>query len=291
MNLPVMIVAGLVAFAAPAGLLTYRALDEGAPVAPASASVAPFERAPAPGSVAIRIHHDGEPLDATLEIGRANESAFETRALTLAEGENVLEYAFEPVGAYWMTLDAAGVPAGPAGLLSGRFGGSASFDLAECAAVEVLFQTLTRGDSSGLGVPGAQCMPGPARHVSVETSGPTVAAPFPTCPLECSMSYSFGDAGRLAFDVPEGATRIDVVARWTAEGPFTRELGVWLLTPDDECGERCWRAVAAERGVEEVVFSYATPVPGAYAVSTHFTSPAGASVQQDVWLEAVVHTS
>lgn len=298
MNLSVILVAGALALATPVGVMTYQASQNAGSVGTASAASGDAQT----GDLVVRIHHDGEPMTvayelAFMESGDHDEDsahqgpAIDKREMTLEEGETVFEYALEASGSYLVGLDAEDLAVRPLGIRGGQFYGWAGFDFSKCDAIEVLLQTLSRNGNSGLSVLGAQCMPGPARHVSVETSGPTVAFPYPTCPLNCGMEYGLAGEGRLEFDVPEGATSIEVLAHWSAESPFTREMSVWLTTPDAECGEECWMAVATETGTEQVTFTYDAPEPGTYSVSTHFTMPVAASLRQDAWLEAVVHTS
>lgn len=284
MNASVLLLAGALALAAPVGYFTY----ETATAAPGQLAEVASEIAVAASApnLLVRFHHDGDAIDVALALSDGTDLA-----LTLEEGDEVVELAVDPTIEHTVDVSLAVESWEPLGLFGNAFSGSAKASFAECDVVELLFQTLARDGNSGISVLGAECVPGPMRHVAVETSGPAVAFPYPTCPLQCTVGYGFGSSGRLEFEVPEGATRIDVIAHWTAAGPFTEALSIWLTTPDDECGEGCWVAVATGEGVEQVSFSYDAPAPGAYGVSSHFTMPAGVSVRQDVWLEAVVHTS
>lgn len=286
MNLSVLFVVGALALATPLGFLTYDHFDNDASTASAASADAVV-----PGQLLLRFHHDGAPIGLSYEIARAEEDAFETAAVTLSEGDTVFEYTVDPSYEYWVSVESEDVQSEPLGITAGRFGGMTLQDFAECDALDVLFQTFARDGDSGIEAWGAACIPGPARHVGVLTSGPTVAFPFPTCPLECTVGYSFGGAGDMEFDVPEGAKSVEVLAHWDPESPMTETLDVWLTTPDAECGEGCWIAVASQTGSREVAFVHDAPAAGRYGLSAHFTMPAGASVRQDVWFEAVVHAS
>lgn len=131
---------------------------------------------------------------------------------------------------------------------------------------------------------------GPEHHTGIQSIDLAVAYPYPTCPLNCRMGYSWSDGG-LEFVVPEGATRIEVRATWAATLPTARTLEVWLVTPDPECGENCWMAVATGEGADEVVFTYDAPAAGSYSVSSYGTGPAYVIAKQDVRLDAFVHFS
>ena len=285
MNASVLLLAGALALAAPLGYITYETAVA-APGEPADAMNGEVGAAPTALNLLVRFHHDGDAIDVVLSVpGRAD------IPLALPEGDTIVELAVDPAIEHAIDVSLAVDSWEPLGLYGAAFSGSALASFAECDVVEVLFQTLAREGNSGIKVLGAECVPGPMRHVAVETSGPRVVVPYPTCPLQCTMGYGLGGSGRLEFEVPERATRIDVIAHWTPESPSAKELAIWLTTPDDACGDGCWVAVATGEGSEEVAFSYDAPAPGEYALSSHFTMPVGASLRQDVWLEAVVHTS
>lgn len=130
----------------------------------------------------------------------------------------------------------------------------------------------------------------PEHHRGVQSIDLAVGGPFPTCPLECTMGYHFGEDG-LAFDVPEGATRVVVRATWEAAAPTAHRLHVGLYTPDADCGEGCWRGQASEEGRSGLAFELVDPAPGPYRVSASGVGPAYAVAKQDVRLDAVVHFS
>lgn len=127
-------------------------------------------------------------------------------------------------------------------------------------------------------------------HRGVQTIDLGIAAPWPTCPLQCRMGYSWGNGG-LEFEVPEGATRIEVRAEWEAAVPTARTLDVWLVTPDAECGDGCWMAVDSAEGAGRVLFVHDEPVPGSYRISAYGAGPAYVIAKQDVRLDAYVHFS
>ena len=287
MNPSVLLLAGALVLAAPLGYMTLAAADDAGAAGAAQGPLAPasVDAAPAP-NLFVRLQHDGAPVLAKLSVAGRDGAT-----MRLVEGETVLPFHVDPRVEHVAELAVeARHPLDPVGITGGRFHGSAAASFAECDVIEVLFQTLSRSES-GIVVHGAACVPGPQRHVAVEAAGPMVVVPYPTCPTSCSMGYGLGGSRDLVFEVPEGATRIDVRARWNAENPMTERLQVWLLAPDPACGDGCWSAVEVAEGAEQVAFSYAAPAPGEYGVTTFFTTRAGAAVQQDVWLEAIVHTS
>lgn len=135
----------------------------------------------------------------------------------------------------------------------------------------------------------APAHPDHERHTGTQTITLAVGVPYPTCPLQCTMGYSFFGSDGLEFDVPEGATSIEVRASWDALP--AQELSVGLYHPDEECGEGCWMGVAGDTGSGEVEFTFEDPEPDPYRVSAHGSGPAYAVAKQDVSLEVVVYFS
>lgn len=289
MNPTALLLAGALALAAPVGYLTLDASAELPRLATSDPTVSAGDDAVSVAAVAstdnlvVRIHHDGDALEGTLAIDDA------AQTLAILAGETVLGFAVDPAAEHLVALEFTDRdPLDLLGLATAHLSGDDVASYGECDLVEVLFQTYSTGRSTGLTVWGVECVPGPVRHVGIESSGAQVVVPYPTCPTSCSMGYGFGGSDRFVFDVPEGSARIDVVAHWDAESPMTESLEIWLTTPDEECGEGCWLAVAQGKGDGQVAFTYDAPEPGEYALSSFFTMPVGASVRQDVWLEAVV---
>lgn len=118
-----------------------------------------------------------------------------------------------------------------------------------------------------------------------------VVAPYPACPLQCSVGYGFMGSGGLTFVVLEGATRVVVTATWTPTTPASETLDVSLARRDPSCGEGCHRGVADAQGARSVTFELADPEPGDHLVWAGPTGPAGAALRQDVHLEVAVHYS
>lgn len=116
-----------------------------------------------------------------------------------------------------------------------------------------------------------------------------VAAPWPTCPLDCTMGYSMDGYSVHEFVVEESAQRIEIVARWDPSTPLTERLRVSLSEPWEEC-ESCWMGVAGADGSREVRFAYDSPTAGPYTVWLGLSGP-GAGVKQDVEVEILVHHS
>lgn len=281
MNATIFLIAGALALAAPVGYFTLDTMERPAPTAPSAATTATTAPAEPGENLIVRIHHDGEEIEALLEVGGASTH------MVISEGDTILPFQVDEASPTDVRLAFERRP-DLLGLTLQSAEGSDTVTYDECDVVEVLFQTFARGQDAGIAVWGAQCVPGPVRHVAVESTGPRVVFPWPTCPTSCSMGYGFGRAGDLVFEVPEGTSAIEVSARWDAESPMTERLAIWLTTPSEECGEGCWMAVAQGEGEEQASFRYDAPAPGEYALSSFFTMPVGASVQQDVWLEAVV---
>lgn len=291
MNLTALLVAGALALAAPVGYATYDHLsagDSGDPVAGDTLATLAVQ----PGLLQLRIVHAGQSLDAVIWVypvgAERNEDAL---VATLVDGENLWNFKLDPAVEYEVEFITNAASYEPIGIFDASLMGQDTVKFTECDSIDYLIQTIARDGTTGMTLFGAECIPGPQRFVSVEASGATVALPYPTCPLDCGMEFSRGGAGRLEFEVPEGAQKIDVIARWDPMTPMTETLDVWLTTPDASCGEKCWMGVAGQEGAREVRFTYDAPEPGKYGVSTHLTMPAGASPSQDVWLEAVVHLS
>lgn len=127
------------------------------------------------------------------------------------------------------------------------------------------------------------------RHTGTQTIGLQVGAPYPTCPTSCTVGYGFFGSGGLEFDVPEGATSIEVRASWDALP--AQELRVGLYHPDAECGEGCWMGDASAEGSGEVTFTFDDPAASAYRVSAHGAGPAYVVAKQDVNFEVLVRYS
>lgn len=117
-----------------------------------------------------------------------------------------------------------------------------------------------------------------------------VVAPYPTCPLSCSLGYGVIDEG-LVFPVRENATRVVVTATWSPSTPASETLEVSLSRQDPDCGEGCYRGLAEERGARSVTFELDAPEPGDHMVWAWPVGPAGAALRQDVHLEVAVHYS
>lgn len=296
---PFLTVIAAAALLAPAAAFGYDQLADGASRAAIDQASAPG--ASSAGNLRVVLAHAGDEMPATLRVeapGFSNE-----RAVTLRAGEPAV-VAFE-VARGEVSVE----------LSSFTFTGANRADLLACDEQGVVFQFDTRfrqgvtpvDGASGIRVRDATCagepaVPAPAdepapaaaaeeeRVAGRQTIGVAANAPYPTCPTSCTVGYSFFGSGGVEVPVREGATRIDVVARWTPTTPLTETLRVGVYVRDDPCGEGCWMGVAGEKGAREVSFSLDDPAPATHRVSAHLAGP-GAGARQDVEFEVLVHYS
>ena len=274
---------GLLVLAAPAAGFYYIGERAGADDAPAAP--APADPAEERGLLRYRVHHDGAPVAALLRVLRADGSLVEERAVDLTASREVVLDLHVPVGAY-----VAELATGDDLVLVPRFRveGSMGADLAACPArsVEMLVQTYDYPAGQGIVVPGAECLPGAQRHVGVQRIALGAAAPFPACPLSCTVAYGFAGEGGLRFDVDERAT-IRVAAARHDTLPTAPDAEVWL-GKRGACGSGCYEVVAAQRLGRETSFELMHAEPGEYSVSIFLGGPAAAAVEQYAWLMAAV---
>lgn len=292
MHLPTILLVGAMVLAAPAG---YLAVQEGPAATPmlvrasttSISSAEPSEAAAGEtGFLRYRVHHDGKPLAATLRIVGDDGVVLEEE-VELASGVDTTIETEVPVGAYAGEIEASDsflfVP------LFSVSGNTGSIDLAECPgrAADILFQTHDYDSRQGVVVLGAQCMPGPERHVGLQRIGVGTVTPYPTCPTSCTVGYQFLSEGAVEFEVDEPAGAIRVSAAWDPDLPSLDGLKVWLVRRD-ACGEGCGEVVASAELDDEVRFEHLDPAPGEYGLAAYLDGSAGAKVDEYVWLMATV---
>lgn len=139
-------------------------------------------------------------------------------------------------------------------------------------------------DASADAVPATQTFEGDA------TTTASVTAPYPTCPLACSVSYAWGVEGFPDFEVREGATRIVVTATWEARHPADAfRISLSRLVEEQEGGGRIYEGVADAEGVGTVTFEAAGPELGVYDVGAWQPAPAGADALRTLHYVVEVH--
>lgn len=122
-----------------------------------------------------------------------------------------------------------------------------------------------------------------------EKSGVAATLPWPTCPLQCKMTYGRGGASMDDFEIGEGATRVVVTATWDALHPAdSYDVGLHRFLEEKD-GGRYYEGVAGATGVGSVTFEVVDLPAGTYGVWSSPSAPAGAEALRTVSYVVEVH--